>query len=240
VDKNNAVRWQWFTEPFGVTAANTNPSGLGAFTFPLRFPGQYADQESGLNYNYFRTYDNSTGRYTQSDPIGLDGGINTYAYVSNRPTTNVDPSGLFIYPVHVWITNQALGGDGNFPLASQVAGVDFLPGAQLAENSFWHAMSDGTSGQLPAEAEAAYNDYVATQLASCTNEGLARALHAVQDSFARGHKDFHSWDGGHTRLHIPNLSHILADTFPSPATLDNAVRASKELIDQFNSKCSCR
>ncbi len=51
VDKNNAIRWQWFTEPFGVTVVNNNPSNLGAFTFPLRSPGQYADQESGLFYN---------------------------------------------------------------------------------------------------------------------------------------------------------------------------------------------
>jgi RHS repeat-associated protein len=94
VDKNNAVRWQWFTEPFGVTVVNNNPGGLGAFTFPLRFPGQYADQESGLSYNYFRTYDNSTGRYTTPDPIGLAGGINPFAYVENQPTKYTDPSGL--------------------------------------------------------------------------------------------------------------------------------------------------
>lgn len=94
VDKNNAVRWRWMAEPFGATAPETNPSGLGSFNFPLRMPGQYADSESGLFYNYFRNYDSTTGRYTTSDPIGLDGGINTYAYVQNNPLSFVDPNGL--------------------------------------------------------------------------------------------------------------------------------------------------
>ncbi|WP_269750002.1 RHS repeat domain-containing protein, partial [Pseudomarimonas arenosa] len=60
----------------------------------LRFPGQYYDSESGLHYNYFRDYDPSTGRYIESDPIGLDGGPNTYAYVEGRPLITFDDKGL--------------------------------------------------------------------------------------------------------------------------------------------------
>jgi RHS repeat-associated protein len=87
--------WRWDQqEPFGVNVPDENPSSLGAFEFPLRFPGQYADKETNLFYNYSRHYDASTGRYDESDLIGLGGGVNTYGYVGGDPLSNTDPFGL--------------------------------------------------------------------------------------------------------------------------------------------------
>ena len=87
--------WRWENqEPFGKSLPEENPSGLGAFEFNLRFPGQYFDRETNTAYNYFRDYDPQTGRYVQSDPIGLSGGPNTYLYVLANPLALSDRKGL--------------------------------------------------------------------------------------------------------------------------------------------------
>jgi RHS repeat-associated protein len=86
--------WRWDPDPFGTAAPNPNPYGLGTFIYNLRFPGQYYQAETGLNYNYFRDYDPQTGRYLEADPIGLGGGINPYIYTAANPISNIDPLGL--------------------------------------------------------------------------------------------------------------------------------------------------
>ncbi len=93
---DNQLVWKWDnTEPFGNSLPNENPSGLGVFQMNLRHPGQYYDQEVNTFYNYHRDYDPSTGRYRQSDPIGIRDGLNTYAYVGSRPLVGTDPYGLY-------------------------------------------------------------------------------------------------------------------------------------------------
>ena len=117
--------WQWAysafgdNKPTGVLKVTTNPNsaitnqpvllqatGVGT-TLNLRFPGQYADSETGLFYNYFRTYQPNQGRYTQNDPIGLAGGWNRYGYVGGSPLSFVDPMGLDAWGREMWTPARA-------------------------------------------------------------------------------------------------------------------------------------
>jgi RHS repeat-associated protein len=84
-------KWDYFANN---SAFGENMPSVQTITFNLRFPGQYFDSETGLNYNYFRDYEAGTGRYVESDPVGLGAGINTYGYVSESPLRGVDPQGL--------------------------------------------------------------------------------------------------------------------------------------------------
>jgi RHS repeat-associated protein len=97
-DESQTVVWRNppTSEPFGMALPEEDPDGDGRLTtINLRFPGQYFDQETQAHYNYFRDhYFPELGRYGQSDPIGLRGGPNLYAYANNAPTMFVDHTGL--------------------------------------------------------------------------------------------------------------------------------------------------
>ena len=89
--------WEWSnkSEVFGDQAPANDPDGDGvAFDVALRFPGQQATDATGMFYNYQREYDPAVGRYSQSDPIGLAGGLTTYSYAESNPNSNLDPLGL--------------------------------------------------------------------------------------------------------------------------------------------------
>ncbi|MGW0895371.1 RHS repeat-associated core domain-containing protein, partial [Saccharopolyspora sp. NPDC002578] len=89
INDQGGVAWFHRTTLWGNTLDH---SRTGAYT-PLRFPGQYADPETGLNYNFHRHYDPATGRYGSGDPLGLDGDVAVHSYVHN-PTEWIDPLGL--------------------------------------------------------------------------------------------------------------------------------------------------
>ncbi|MEG4323679.1 MULTISPECIES: RHS repeat-associated core domain-containing protein, partial [unclassified Microcoleus] len=122
--------WQWSysafgdNKPTGILKATTNPNSAitnqpvllnatnPAVVFNLRMPGQTADVETGTFQNYFRDYDPLTGRYRQSDPAGLDGGSNRFAYGLGNPIKNTDPMGLNPSAAAPGLSGSGVGGAG--------------------------------------------------------------------------------------------------------------------------------
>jgi RHS repeat-associated protein len=230
--------WQWDQqEPFGTNLPESNLYDSGDFKILLRFPGQQYDSETMLHYNYFRNYDPSFGRYSESDPIGLQGGINTFTYVEASPIGFSDPLGLLAPPVHLDVCLRALGMSGcskRYSTAWMCVNADWTPSlaeSQASYNAAAHGMRDELA---PGRLRVHYgtDGYIESQIQSCTDRGLANALHAVQDTCAAGHRGGQYWGGG-----WPNLPHLLADWFPTRDDWLCAYRKSMEIIERFKARC---
>lgn len=130
-DASGVVVWRWQGEAFG----NTQPSG--SVTVNLRFPGQYYDSETGLHYNWNRYYEPSTGRYITSDPIGLDGGLNTFGYVGGNPLQHFDTNGL------AYFASRPLGGNRWYPWGGSCNPIDDLLNTEISHEQLF--FEDGKS-----------------------------------------------------------------------------------------------
>jgi RHS repeat-associated protein len=126
-----------------------NPHGVGAhlcrcdaFYAPIKACGHGAGVSGATLYNYFRSYDSRTGRYTQSDPIGMDGGWNRFGYVDGNPVSQTDAHGLcpFCIPLFTGGVGAVAGGYAAYSSGGSVAvgaGVGFLGGAVASLPASW-------------------------------------------------------------------------------------------------------
>jgi RHS repeat-associated protein len=121
------------SEAFGKTFVDTTlaPTTTGTTTNNLRFPGQYEDQETGTYYNYMRTYLPMVGRYGESDPIGLGGGVNTYVYGNLAPLSNVDVDGRFAFVIPL-IVNGVIAAGADAIYQGVTKGFDCVDLADVA------------------------------------------------------------------------------------------------------------
>ena len=142
-NSSGTIVWRWEGEAFG----ETNDEALNQFTYNLRFPGQYFDVETQTHYNWMRSYDPSLGRYVQSDPIGLEAGINTYAYVGNNPLSRIDPKGLWGF----YVTGNIEG--------SLVWGISLAQGFYIGSNGVGPIDSFGGVIGVEAGAEIEFGFY---------------------------------------------------------------------------------
>gem|GEM_PF-3271187 len=134
-DKDRSVVWDVSFLPFGE-----EDSIIGSAANDNRFPGQRLSSETGLHYNYFRDYDPTTGRYLQSDPIGLAGGINTYGYVSGNPVNYVDPEGESAVGALLPLAGGAALSDGPLPFGDIFGGL--ILGGALAYDILYNENSE--------------------------------------------------------------------------------------------------
>jgi len=189
---DSIIVWRWDSDPFGTVQVNEDPDGDAAsFVYNLRFPGQYFDSETGLHYNYFRDYDPYTARYLQSDPIGLNGGVNTYRYGYANPTKYIDAYGLSAADVEE-IRNDI---STNFPEILPRGGWQFEK-----RNAGALAQSDTSTGRIFVDEKYKAECISYDEFSALYFEMLHESMHSTDSKAQR------TWDSAWWRLFEVNTA----------------------------------
>jgi hypothetical protein len=189
--------------------------------------------------NGYRDFDPATGRYVESDPIGLGRGVNTYAYVGGNPVMGVDPLGLFTSDQHAAMTYEVLASGGAMLpcLREAIAGaigLDFAPGSQSISSAYLHAMAQ--PGQSAAAAAKQSNDYIYSEIGKCNCTALGYALHTAQDSAAGGHQ-YKTYYGPESMWSVAGLIHVIRDYWLSEDRRTEAIEKSRSVVSQYKAHC---
>ncbi len=219
-DSSGTAVWAADYKPFGEAAVT-----VSTITNNLRFPGQYFDAETGLNYNYYRDYNPVIGRYIEVDPIGLEGGGNLFLYSEGNPINLFDPFGLYNRDTHYDLTRKMSLEVGFKSCAADViAGAD--QGVDDNPETDWKSRKKRELWHFPSKDRV--DEVIKKAMNSCNLSDLGKALHVLQDSFS--HTGYPAWRG-----HFPITS--VDDPKSDQGKYNNMIRASKDQMNKFSKKC---
>ena len=235
----NVPVWKWDlrSEAFGNGVQDLDPDGdANSFVFDMRFPGQRYDAASGLNYNYFRDgYDASTGRYTQSDPVGLMAGVSTYGYVSGSPLVWFDMYGLLQWTTNpiVWsptlvpgLQTRTFPGDG----ASTVTGSSLA--RTTLDWSISSACTCATGGFSLDEYKVNFTPIVFLRQRYDSFDQRRDSRRAELDHV----RDFNGWIGGARTAAQALEDSMKGQSFASAAECENAARQAMQQLLQAGAR----
>lgn len=222
-----------------LTALNTYDSfGRSSNpTFPSRyqFTGREYDAFTGLQFSRARWYDSNLGRFVSEDPIGLEGGINQYGYVSNNPLNATDPFGMYEIDVHYYLTYYLAMKTGCFSQgqASAIANANQMtdenagtaPGFNRRyANSHYHALNpDARPGLGSSSIGSPYVDF----------KEFGQRLHYYQDSFS--HAGFHNSVIGHSMA-----GHLFDKTNTDIQTSIQMTVGTASMLEAFGRRLGCK
>ena len=231
VDSSGALTSQTSYDSFGNPTSNLSTR--------YGFTGRETDNFTGLMYYRARFYDPNLGRFISEDPIGLGGGINQFAYVSNNPVGKTDPLGLYEKDVHYYLTQYLAIRTGCFSSGQAVAiangnqmtddNENTAPGFNRRyQNSTYHALNDEAapgvgSPHLAAMATAPQIDFMA----------FGRQLHYLQDTFS--HNGYPNSIIGHF---FPG--HLVDKTNSDPGKAMKMAESTWNAMTDFAKKAGCK